>query len=216
MPKLTDSYSDNLALLSRTLRVDENFDVICKKLKISDGETCFFYVDGFVKDAVMQKLMTHFLTVKKAPRSAESFMVENLPYVETDIIEDVDTMVSMVLAGATLMVADFFGSKAIVIDTRTYPARTTDEPEGDRVMRGSRDGFVETLIFNTALIRRRIRNPALTMRYLSVGEDSQSDVVICYMSDRADMDYVKKLDERIRSIKTDALVMGHESLKFYI
>lgn len=213
MPKLTDSYSDNLALLSRTLRVDENFDVICKKLKISDGEACFFYVDGFVKDAVMQKLMTHFLSVKKAPRSAESFMVENLPYVETDIIEDVDTMISMVLAGATLMVADFFGGKAIVIDTRTYPARTTDEPEGDRVMRGSRDGFVETLIFNTALIRRRIRNPALTMRYLSVGEDSQSDVVICYMSDRADMDYVKKLDERIRSIKTDALVMGHESLK---
>lgn len=213
MRKLTDSYKENVERLARELRVEESFDVICKRLTLPVGETCFFYIDGFVKDAVMQKLMTHFLSVKKTPKDAVGFMTENLPYVETDVIEDVATMVSMVLSGATLMVADFFGDKAIVIDTRTYPARSTEEPEGDRVMRGSRDGFVETLIFNTALIRRRVRNPALTMSYLSVGEDSRSDVVVCYMADRADMGYVKELEGKIKRIKTDALIMGHESLK---
>ena len=213
MRKLTYSYSENKAMLSSLLRVDSNFDVLCKRLDIGGGEACFFYIDGFVKDAVMQKLMTYFLSVKKAPKGAEEFLSSHLPYVETDIITDTDMAVSMVLAGATVMIADFFGAEAVVIDTRTYPARSTEEPEGDRVMRGSRDGFVETLIFNTALIRRRIRNPALTMKYLSVGEDSRSDVVLCYMDDRADREYVKELEDKIKSIKTDALIMGHESLK---
>jgi len=213
MRVLSDSYAENKAMLSRILRVDENFDVLCKKLYIAEKEVSFFYIDGFVKDTVMQKLMTYFLSVKKMPDNADGFMAQCLPYVETDALKDLDVMISMVLAGATLMISESFGAEAVIIDTRTYPARETGEPEGDRVMRGSRDGFVETLIFNTALIRRRIRNPALTMQYLSVGEDSRSDVVLCYMTDRADMKYVKRLEEKLKEIKTDSLVMGHESLK---
>ena len=131
---------------------------------------------------------------------------------ETDVTEDADVMIRMVLSGATVVLGSSFGAAAIVIDTRTYPARETAEPEGDRVMLGARDGFVETLIFNTALIRRRIRSPQLTMHYLSVGKDSQTDVVLCYMADRADMRYVKELKARLTSIKTDALIVGHESL----
>ena len=48
----------------------------------------------------------------------------------------------------------------LVIDCRTYPARSVDEPDKDKSLRGSRDGFVETIVFNTALMRRRIRDPA--------------------------------------------------------
>jgi stage V sporulation protein AF len=119
----------------------------------------------------------------------------------------------MVMSGGTLILGTPFGAQAILLDTRTYPARDTSEPEGDRVMRGSRDGFVETLIFNTALIRRRIRNPALTMQYLKIGRDSGTDVVMCYMNDRADMSYVASLQKKLGAIDTDSLVMGHESLK---
>ena len=110
------------------------------------------------------------------------------------------------------MLGSTFGKEAIVIDARTYPARDTAEPEGDKVMRGARDGFVETLIFNTALIRRRIRNPALTVSYLSVGKSSKTDIAVCYMQDRADLQYVEKLKKKLGSVQTDALSMGHESL----
>ena len=79
-------------------------------------------------------------------------------------------------------------------------------------MRGARDGFVETLIFNTALIRRRIRNPALTMSYLSVGSSSRTDIAICYMADRADQSLIDKVKSKLASVHTDALAMGHESL----
>ena len=212
MGRLTEDYGKNVARMRRMLRVEENFDLLVKTLQLGDGEMTLFFIDGFVKDAVMQKLMMHFLSQKKLSGSAEEFVRRAVPYVETDVVRDVDTMVHMVLSGATLVLGSSFGADAIVIDTRTYPARETAEPEGDRVMLGARDGFVETLIFNTALIRRRIRSPQLTMHYLSIGEDSKTDVVICYMADRADVKYVERVKARLTSIRTDALTVGHESL----
>ena len=213
MQKLGENYAENVAFLDNTLRVSESFDMLKKKLVVADGELTLYFIDGFAKDTVLQKLMMHFLSIKKLPKSAKQFMDENLPYIETDVTEDVGHMVQMVMSGGTLVVGSNFGGETILLDTRTYPARETAEPEGDRVMRGSRDGFVETLIFNTALIRRRIRNPSLTMQYFKIGRDSGSDVALCYMADRADASYVKKLSARLKTIDTDSLVMGHESLK---
>ena len=210
---LCESYQGNVELISRVLRVEQSFDMLSKKLVLADGELTAFFIDGFAKDAVLQKLMTHFLSLKNMPSSAQTFMDEALPYIETEVAFDISQMIHAVMSGGTLLLGSSFGSSAILIDTRTYPARETAEPEGDRVMRGSRDGFVETLIFNTALIRRRIRNPALTMQYFKIGRDSGSDVALCYMSDRADPRYVSELRKKLDSIDTDSLVMGHESLK---
>ena len=201
-----------MSYLSYLLRVDESFDILRKTLRVGDGEFTLYYVDGFVKDTVMQKLMMHFLSVKKLPRSASEFVISNVPYVECDVTEDVDLMIQTVLSGATLLVGSSFGAEAIIIDSRTYPGREADEPQGDRVMRGARDGFVETLIFNTALIRRRIRDTSLTMTYISVGSESRTDVVVCYMKGKADAEYVNALVKKIRSIKTKSLSMGAQSL----
>ena len=213
---LSKNYPDNVSLLDSTLRVKENFDILKKTLRVGDGELTLYYIDGFIKDTVMQKLMMHFLSLKTLGKmredAAEEFIQNNVPYVEADAITDLDLMIQMVLSGAALVLGTPFGSHAIIIDARTYPARDTTEPQDDRVMRGSRDGFVETLIFNTALLRRRVRNPALTVRYLSVGSTSRTDLAICFMADRADTDYVETLCQRLKELKTESLTMGHQSL----
>ena len=224
MKNFTENYYENIKLLDGIFRVEENFDLIKKTLKIGADEAVLYYIDGFVKDAVMQKLMTHFVSLKGLELDkklfsckdfhdvARAFMESSVTYVESDITSNIDSAVQLVMSGSVLMLGSRFGCYGIVIDARTYPARSTAEPEGDKVMRGARDGFVETLIFNTALIRRRIRNPSLTMSYITVGKDSRTDIVVCYMSDRADMEYVNQLKEKIQNIKTDSLAMGHESL----
>ena len=194
------------------LRVSQNFDVLKKVLRVAKGEITLFYIDGLIKDGAMQKLFIYLLSLQSMPKSAEQFLCEHMPYVECEVTQNEELMLQMVLSGATLMIGSSFGNKAMVIDARTYPARETAEPENDRVMRGARDGFVETLIFNTALIRRRIRDVTLTMHYESVGKSSKSDIVVCYMSDRADPRLVKYITERIASLQTDALTMGHQSL----
>ncbi len=227
--KLTGDYRENIKLIDSILHPQRNFDIIKKPLTVGDGELTLYFIDGFVKDAVMQKLMVYLVSLKglgsnidgtvegwekSAPvgQRVAAFIHAHVPYVETDATSDLDTMIQMVLSGATLVLGSTFGEYGVIIDARTYPARDTAEPEGDKVMRGARDGFVETLIFNTALIRRRIRNPELTMSYLTVGKSSKTDIVVCYMADRADIKYVDKIKEKLKNIKTDSLTLGHESL----
>ncbi len=215
MNRLSKDYRKNVELLDRLLRVKENFDIIKKPLAMGRDELTFYYIDGFVKDAVMQKMMIYFLSVGKLGEgadAAQTFLDAHVPYVETELCESVDTLTQMMLSGAVVMLGSSFGDRAILIDARTYPARETSEPQNDRVMLGARDGFVETLIFNTALIRRRIRDTSLTMKYITVGEKSRTDVVLCYMSDRADGAFVDHIEKKLTAIKTEALPMGHQSL----
>ena len=216
MKRLSMDYRENVDYLDRVFRVKENFDIIKKPLTIGSDELTLYYIDGFVKDAVMGKMMIYFLSLKGLGKpsadAAQRFLDAHVPYVETDLCESVDSITQMMLSGAVVMLGSSFGDKAILIDARTYPARETSEPQNDRVMLGARDGFVETLIFNTALIRRRIRDTSLTMQYLTVGQKSRTDVVICYMSDRADMKYVEQISQKLKSIQTESLTMGHQSL----
>ncbi len=215
MERLSTDYRKNIERLDTLFRVKENFDIIKKPLAVGKDELTLYYIDGFVKDAIMGKMMIYFLSLQslgEGDDTAQQFLDAHVPYVETDICESVETMTQMMLSGAVVMLGSRFGAKAILIDARTYPARETTEPQNDRVMLGSRDGFVETLIFNTALIRRRIRDTSLTMQYMTIGEKSKTDVVLCYMSDRADMDFVKRIAGKLSSVKTESLTMGHQSL----
>ncbi len=216
MKELGPNYRENVEYFDRTLRVNESFDLLKKVMAIGTDEITLYYIDGFVKDGVMSKLMTYFLSLKglseNSDKSADNFLRSHLPYVEAEVTDDVEKMIGTMLSGATLMLGSTFGNMAILIDSRSYPARNTEEPENDRVMRGSRDGFVETLISNTALIRRRIRDTALTMAYVSVGKRSKTDIAICYMADKADPGYVKYLKEKLSSIDTGSLTLGHQSL----
>jgi len=100
----------------------------------------------------------------------------------------------------------------LAIDCRTYPARGVEEPDKDKSLRGSRDGFVETIVFNTALLRRRIRDPHLTMKMFEVGRASRTDVSLCYMTDRVDHQLLQRLTDRISTMDVDALTMNAQSL----
>ena len=216
MLSFSGDYRSNVAQTDRYLRVDKNFDILKKVLKIGDtDELTLYFIDGFVKDAVMQKLMMHFLSLKGLDRgkgAAQLFVDKNVPYVEVDVTADTDLMVQMVLSGSTLVLGSTFGAYAVIIDSRTYPARETAEPESDKVLRGAHDGFVETLIFNTALIRRRIRDVSLRTEYKTVGESSRTDVVLMYMENRADPEFVTHISKKLDRVKTDNISLGFQSL----
>lgn len=215
MEKLTGTYKELTHAISRRLRIDKSFDLIERRLLIGEDELTFYYIDGFVKDTVMQKLMTHFLGLKGLPRgsdAAKEFADRCVPYVEVDVTDTENAVVTFILSGAVAVFGSTFREKAVIIDARTYPARTTEEPENDRVMQGAHDGFVETLIFNTALIRRRIRDPRLTMRYVNMGGISRTDVVIAYMDGVADKEFVAYLTKKLEALSPTSLTLGYQSL----
>ena len=204
------NHRQNVAVLSARLRSAESFDIIERHLNIAGEDVCFFYIDGFVKDAELQRLMQHLLSKKRIGGARD--IVETLPYVEVCLTSAVDKTLLAVLSGQTAMISSAFPKEAILIDARTYPARSTAEPNTDRVMQGARDGFVETLVMNTALIRRRIRDPRLTMRHFDIGGSSHTDVVLCYLDGVADRALVKELTEKLGRISPKGVCLGYRSI----
>ena len=201
---LFGDYNLDTLLLREKLRVSESFDIIERHLTVCDADMCFFYIDGFVKDAELLRIM-QFLLSEKSIDSAE-VLERRIPYAEVELCREPKKLIRAVLSGQTAILAESFGPVAILLDLRTYPARPTSEPEGDRVMQGARDGFVETLVTNTALIRRRIRDTRLTMEHFNLGGSSETDVVVCYMKGMADEDTVRDVKRKISSIKPKSLL----------
>ena len=208
--RLACDHEANVRSVRDILGIGRSFDCIERHLTVGGEDVTFFYIDGFVKDAELQRVMQQVTSADKISSARE--LLQKLAYVEVGTVSDTDAIVTAVLSGQTAVMAAAFSDLAILIDARTYPARQTAEPDSDRVMQGARDGFVETLVMNTALIRRRIRDPRLTMEHFSVGSCSHTDVVLCYMQGEAEPELVEGLRERLRSIKTKSLTLGYQSL----
>ena len=161
----------------------------------------------------MLKIMTSFfgVTAEAMPEDATAFARQCIPYVEVDIIADFDQVIRNILSGVTCLFIEGY-KVCIAIDCRTYPARGVEEPDKDKSLRGSRDGFVETIVFNTALMRRRIRDPHLIMEMMEAGQTSRTDIALCYMSDRVDKELLKNVQNRISQLQIDDLRMNQQSL----
>ena len=179
MAILTDDYKENIKLIETELRYGKSFDILKKTLTAAEREVSFYFIDGFIKDGELQRIMQNLLSQKTL--GAAEDVQKCIPYVEIAVTSETKKITTAVLSGQTAMFAESFSGEAIILDLRTYPSRETAEPESDRVMQGARDGFVETLIMNTALLRRRIRDPRLTFRHFDIGGSSHTDVAVCYM-----------------------------------
>lgn len=206
------SFEENKKYMDEMLHVNECFDIVSRTVLVGDKNAVFYFVDGFCKDELMQKLLQFLMGLKAEdmPQDAEG-LNKLMPYVEVDLSQDFNEIAKNVLSGVFAIMIEGF-KDCILIDSRTYPARGVSEPEKDKVLRGSKDGFVETVVFNTALIRRRIRSTDLRVEMLNAGKASRTDIALCYMDSRVDKEFLKKIRDRINDIKVDALTLNQESL----
>ncbi len=211
--KLQKDIKSNLNLIDKRLRADESFDILRRDIIIGNKKARIYAIDGLVKDTVMGKIMTFFYGIKdeNLMQDAETFAAGCVPYIEVNTETDPDTIIQNILSGIAALFIDGFDT-AIMMDTRSYPQRQTSEPDNDKVMRGSKDGFVETIISNIALMRRRIRDANFTVKPFSVSRTSKADVVLCYMEDKVDKKLLAAITQRIKNVKVDSLAMNQQSL----
>lgn len=208
-------YVKNINLFKNELGGEENFDIIIREIAVAGKKSALICIDGLVKDEVLTEIMQSLYALKKdffATGGLKELLLKGIPYIELGTENNIDELLYAVLSGSILLIAD--GSdEAFIIDARTYPARSPEEPDIERVVRGSRDGFTETIVFNTALLRRRIRDPKLRVNLLRVGRRSKTDVCICYIEDIADPDLINNIKEKISSIDIDAVPMAEKSIE---
>jgi stage V sporulation protein AF len=212
------NFEENVAYMRERLAVDKSFDVIHLDLEYAGRKMALFMIDGFVKDDILHllmKLLARLEPEQLKPDPFEKLIKTYIPYVELDQLEDLNAASDSVLAGPTALVVEGM-NKIIMIDARTYPVRSPQEPDLERVTRGSRDGYVETIVFNTALTRRRIRDRSLRMEDLSIGRRSNTDIALCYLEDVADMEKVTHLKDTLKQIDTDGLPMAEKTVEEFL
>lgn len=215
MTYISNKLDENKKLLKSCLPIDKSFDMIGREIKIGDREAFFVMLDGFAKDDIMLWIIERLQAITPfeiSMNTISKLLKEKIAYIEVDTFKEIEKMEQMVLAGAIGLIIDG-EEEGIILDAREYPVRGPEEPDLEKVTRGSRDGLVETIIFNTALIRRRIRDTKLVFELNTVGKRSKTDVVIGYIEDLADEKLVQEIKDRIKEIDVGALVMAEKTLE---
>lgn len=215
MEQLTSMLRENQAALDALLGVGRNYDVISRDIRIGQRPGRLYVIDGYGDDAVIERF-TAFLLGEGAElgRDApdmQAFIDRCVSFCEVDCENRLDKILTGAFLGKTVLLLDGFDYCAMV-DAKKFPGRGVEEPSDGKVLRGSHDGFTETLVQNTALLRRRIRDPHFTLENHKIGGRSQTDVVIAYMEGQADPQELEKLRQKLAAIDVGSVAMSQESV----
>ncbi|NLC52064.1 MAG: spore germination protein [Firmicutes bacterium] len=216
--KFSKKLEDNLEYIREKLGLDTNFDIILRQFKVGGKEIAAIFVDGFADGQTATLIFQTLLASKREeiiPNPLTKIMQERLPYIEIDTVDSLEETITQILSGPMVLFIDG-EQEAIVIDTREYPARGPDEPDIEKITRGSRDGFVETMIFNIALIRRRLRDPGFRVEPLRVGKRSITDISLVYINDIVNPEILERIRKEIKAIDVDGLSMAEKSVEEFI
>lgn len=215
MEKLSENYMDNVRLFDGVLGVDRSCDLVSRDYVIGGKRARLWVIDGYGKDETLERMGAFWLslTAEDVARltKMQAFVDRFITFSETNVSFDVDDIVTSVLLGKTLLLMEGLSGGALM-DCKDYPGRSVGEPMDGKVLRGSHDGFIEAVVPNMALLRRRIRDPHLTMEGHKVGVRSHTDAVLCYLDDKVDRKLLREIREKLESIDVKSLSMAQESV----
>lgn len=210
--------SKNETYMKKRLGLDISFDMGFRELIILNRKIQLYYVSGLCDTSVIQEVLTTVIQINDVEVDSdalEDILINRLVHQQVEKVELMDEIVDQILSGLVVIFLDGY-NKAYSVDIRNYPGRTPEEPDTEKVIRGSRDGYTENVIENTALTRRRIRDARLRNEMMKIGERSKTDVCVSYIADIANDGLVELVKKRIKNTEIDGLTMSDKSLEEFI
>ena len=215
MEKISNDYRENVRMLDGLLGVGRSCDMVSRDYLIGGRRARLWVVDGFGSDSILERMGAFWLTLKPenvmSLTEMQDFLDRYITFSESNVTFDISDAVTSVFLGKSLLAVEGLAGVALM-DAKGYPSRSVHEPPDGKVLRGSHDGFVEAVVPNMALLRRRIRDPHLTMEGHKVGSRTHNDAVLCYLDDRVDQDLLRKLRGKLLGLDVRSLSMAQESL----
>jgi len=213
--EVTGSLEQTKATLKEVVGLGTSFDIVFREMTLAGQRTGLFFVNGFAKDNIMLEILKRltYLSVDQLSTDAlRSFFECYIPHIQVEVETKMSATINKVLMGMSALYIQ--GERAaIVLDTRTFPVRSPEEPSIERVVRGSRDGFTETLLSNIALVRRRVRDPGFKTDLVQVGRRTRTDVCIAYIDDIVDKVQVDSIREKIKGLDIEGLPLADKQLE---
>ena len=213
--KIPLSLADAKNTLTEVLGLGSSFDIVFREMSFGGKRAALLCISGFAKDTIIDEILKRLTYLTPENVSADvvaSFMSEYIPHVQVEKGELFSESIYKVLAGMSAFIIEG-EAQAIIMDTRSYPSRSPDEPTIERVVRGARDGFTETLLSNVALVRRRIRDPGLKLEMHQIGRRTRTDVCLAYIDDIVDKTQVQAVTDKLKSVNLDGIPLADKQLE---
>ena len=216
--KVGKNIEDNINYFKELLDIGENFDIIFREFRVGRKKAASFSINGMTNDILLAEIFKEIVAEKSEELSINTLQkvfFTRAVHTQVKQANNLNDIVTSLLSGELVFFIDG-EEQALIIDARAYPIRTPSESNIEKVTRGSRDSFVETIVFNTALIRRRLRDPNLRYEITKVGIRSQTDIAVCYIKDVTNPRLVKTVKQRLNEINIDGVPMAEKAIEEYI
>lgn len=216
--RIVKDIDSNIRYLKDLLGVGETFDIVFREYRVGRKRAASFSINAMTNDLVVSNILEDITLFKQEEFSIDSLkkiFYSRTPHLQAKLLDNFPEAVTSLLSGEILFFVDG-ETQILVMDARAYPVRAPSESNIEKVTRGSRDSFVETIVFNTALIRRRLRDPNLRFSIIKVGTRSRADVAVCYIKDITNPRLVDKVKDALENIDTDGVPMAEKAIEEYI
>lgn len=196
----------------------DSFDLIARDIETDGIKLCAVSLDGMcdelmITETVIKPVTAHGIKLKKHGVFTQ-ISEELYKGVSESVCLSPDEAAEAVTGGNLILLAE--GEKrALSFSVQGYPRRAVSEPQTEQNEQGSRESFTDNFKDNAALLRRRLRTPGLVIEKMTVGQESQTPVLICYLNGRAERSLTDRVKERISATGLDS-VMGAGYLRAFL
>lgn len=216
MKKLEESrkVSANLRENEKYLRsrLENCSDILIRPMRLGDKhkvDCLMVYIEVAVSnmmldDSALGKMINHFWEI--SPEDIQEFVRHNsLGIADVKKLENLDESIDAMLAGNAVFFIDGY-DKAMKISSKGYPSTGVMEAESEKVLRGSREGFSDSVKSNSALVRKRLRDTRLKVEEYKIGVRSHTLTQVLYMDDLVHEGLLEEVKERLEEFQIDGIL----------
>ncbi|MED1724149.1 spore germination protein [Brevibacillus parabrevis] len=215
---ISERIEENKEYLNDRLGVGKSFDIGVHEFFVGNTKLLMYYINGFAESMLVSQIMREINDLRGRDITDslfETLFYKFIPFYQLAKVDTTDEFMDKLLVGQVGLILDR-SNHAIIMDTKILPTRSPQEPDTERIVRGAHDGFTETLVINTVLTRRRIRDERLRFEIMQVGERTKTDVAVAYLQDVANPQLVDELKERLQNIQIDGIPMAEKTIEEFI
>lgn len=203
---------EDLSLNLTEIRADfgDSQDIKIREAVISGRKAAVLLCDGMVNSVQLGQLVMNPImrSQVKAKTAYEHYLIirdsvtNAVEQSEVNTYEDVELYM---MSGFAVFLLDGVAS-AIVMGIQGWAKRSVDEPGNEAMAKGAKEGFIESLNDNVALVRKRLKTPDLKFQMMKLGRDARTNVTVAYMESKAEEKIVKEVKARLEAIPADAVL----------
>lgn len=205
------SLKENISALKELFANSADLTVREMNLNSSDNKkAAIVTIEGMCsKDTVAISIIEPLLDYKFAQSDSDSMIdeIQKSVLTSSEIVKfnTLEETVMFATSGFALILLD--GTKQMLaIGSQGFSFRSVTEPESEVVQRGSREGFTEPLRINMTLIRRRIKSPDLVFETVTVGKNSKTQLMLCYLQKSVSENLLEKVRDRLNGCNLDTVL----------